>query len=118
MSEDCRSLIVTIVNRGCGDAAIETSMKAGAEGGTILFGRGIGIHEKKKILGLPIEPEKEIVLTVTSAERADAILDAIVRTLRLNTPGRGIAFKVPIDRFAGAAHLSLGEIPVPPEHAT
>lgn len=114
MSEDVRALIVTIVNKGWGDTVIEASMKAGAEGGTIVFGRGIGIHEKKKILSIPIEPEKEIVLTVTPPEKTDAILDEIVKTARLGEPGRGIAFTIRVDRFVGAAHLLLGGSPQPP----
>jgi hypothetical protein len=45
-------LIVTIVKKGWGDEVIKASRKAGAHGGTILFGRGTGIHENKSILGL------------------------------------------------------------------
>jgi nitrogen regulatory protein P-II 1 len=104
MKAGSRELIITIVNKGCGDFVLEASMKAGAEGGTIIFGRGIGIHENKKILGIPIEPEKEIVLTVTPPDKTQLILDAIVREVRLGEPGRGIAFTLPLDRFVGVAH--------------
>jgi hypothetical protein len=38
------SLIVSIVRKGWGDTVLEASVKAGAHGGTILFGRGAGIH--------------------------------------------------------------------------
>ena len=107
MNEESKTLIVTIVNKGCGDTALEGSIKAGAEGGTIVFGRGIGIHEKKKVLGIPIEPEKEIVLTVTPSDKADAILDEIVRATRLEEPGRGIAFTMRVERFVGAVHALL-----------
>ena len=56
-------LLVTIVNR----ASLKKwwkHLKAGAQGGTIMRGRGTGIHETAKIFGIPIEPEKEIVLTL------------------------------------------------------
>ncbi len=111
MSEEGKTLIVTIVARGCGDRAMEASIKAGAEGGTIVFGRGIGIHEKKKVLGVLIEPEKEIVLTVSRPDQADAILNAIVAATRLNEPGRGIAFTIPVDRLVGAAHILMHNPP-------
>ncbi len=114
MDEQGRTLIVTIVAKGCGDRAMQASIKAGAEGVTIVFGRGIGIHEKKKVLGIPIEPEKEIVLTVTPPDKADAILDEIVKAVSLEAPGRGIAFTVHIDRFVGAAHALLGHGPAEP----
>ncbi len=104
MDQINRNLIVTVVNKGCGDFVIEASMKAGAEGGTIMFGRGVGIHEKKKIMGIPIEPEKEIVLTVTPVGKTDEILETIIKEVRLGEPGRGIAFSLPIDRFVGVVH--------------
>ncbi len=105
-----RTLIVTIVMKGWGDAVIEASMKAGATGGTILFGRGIGIHEKKKILGIPVEPEKEIVLTITPPKKTDAIMSEIVRAARLGEPRRGIAFTLPVDRLVGVAHAFLSDL--------
>ena len=107
---DSRTLIVSIVMKGWGDTVIEASMKAGAEGGTILFGRGIGIHEKRKILGIPVEPEKEIVLTITPPHKADAIMSEIVKTARLGEPRRGIAFTLPVDRFVGVAHAFLSDL--------
>jgi len=55
-------LIVVIVNKGEAFDVVEASKSMGAEGGTIILGRGTGIHENLKILGVPIEPEKEIVL--------------------------------------------------------
>lgn len=100
------SLIVTIVRKGLGNTVLESSVNAGAHGGTIMFGRGSGIHEKQKILGIPIEPEKEIVLTLASSDRSDRILDAITREINLNKPGEGIAFVVPVEKVVGAAQLS------------
>jgi len=99
------SLIVTIVRKGWGDEVLEASMKAGAEGGTVLMGRGVGVHEKQKILGIPIEPEKDIVLSVTYPDRNEAILQAIVQACNLEKPGAGIAFVVPVDRVVGVSHL-------------
>lgn len=98
------SLIVSIVRRGWGDTVLEASVKAGAHGGTVLFGRGTGVNEQQRIFGIPIEPEKEIVLTVTLAEQSEAILREIVRAAELNEPGRGLAFVVPVDKVVGVAH--------------
>jgi nitrogen regulatory protein PII len=99
------SLIITIVRKGWGDKVLEASMNAGAEGGTILMGRGVGVHEKQTILGIPIEPEKEIVLSVTYPEKNEAILEAIIQSCELEKPGAGIAFVVPIERVVGVSHL-------------
>jgi nitrogen regulatory protein P-II 1 len=99
------SLIVTIVRKGWGNTVLEASVKAGAQGGTVLFGRGAGINEQEKILGIPIEPEKEIVLTVVDPDRAEAILQEIVRAAELNEPRKGVAFVIPVDKVVGAAHF-------------
>ena len=101
-----KSLIVSIVRKGWGDKILQHSCKAGAEGGTIMFGRGVGVHEKQTIMGIPIEPEKEIVLTVTNADETDAVLEEIVRTAELGKPGTGIAFVIPVEKVVGVVHRS------------
>ncbi len=103
-------LIVTIVNAGVSETVLKASKEAGAEGGTIIFGRGAGIHETKTMLGIPIEPEKEIVLTVVPRALTEKTLDAIVRAADLNQPGTGIAFVVELRRVAGICHLFKGII--------
>jgi nitrogen regulatory protein PII len=104
------SLIVSIVQKGWGNIVLEASVKAGAQGGTVILGRGAGINEQGTILGIPIEPEKEIVLTVTYSNQNDKILDEIVRAAELNEPGRGLAFVVTIDKVVGVPHL-MNELP-------
>ena len=99
------SLIVTIVRKGWGSTVLEASVASGARGGTVLGGRGAGIHEQEKIFGISIEPEKEIVLTLVPASRADAVLAAIERAADLNEVGHGIAFVLPVDKVAGVARF-------------
>lgn len=99
------SLIVSIVRKGWGSTVLEASVNAGARGGTVLFGRGAGIHEREKIFGMSIEPEKEILLTLVHVSQVDVILDAIVRAGELNDTGRGIAFVLPVGKIAGVAHF-------------
>ena len=99
------ALIVSIVRKGWGSRVLEASVQAGARGGTVLFGRGAGIHEHEKIFGMAIEPEKEIVLTMVYPEQVDTILQEIVRTAELNDTGRGIAFVLPVEKVVGVAHF-------------
>jgi len=109
--EIVKSLIVTIVRRGWGDRVIEASMKAGAEGGTVVFGRGVGIHEQQKIMGICIEPEKEIVFTVVPRDRAESILQVIISNINLNKPGQGIAFVIELSKVTGVVH-ALNDLPL------
>lgn len=101
-------LIVTIVNRGFSERVVEASKQAGAEGGTIFFGRGTGIHETRKLLGIPIEPEKEIVLTAVPKGITEKVLSAIIEAVKLDQPGTGIAFVIELKKVAGICHLLDG----------
>ncbi|HHU75750.1 MAG TPA: P-II family nitrogen regulator [Firmicutes bacterium] len=100
-------LIVTIVDKGFGDRIVEISKKAGAEGGTILYGRGTGIHEKAKLFGIPIEPEKEMVLTLIPRRKSNAVLETILEKGGLNKPGKGIAFVLHVEEVAGINHPAV-----------
>ena len=101
------SLIVSVVRKGWGSKVLEASVKAGARGGTVVFGRGAGIHEKEKIFGMSIEPEKEIVLTIVPADQADRILTEIVREAELDAAGHGMAFVLPVQKILGVADSVL-----------
>lgn len=98
-------LIISIVRKGWGDTVLEATMKAGAHGGTVLFGRGIGRNEQQRVFGIQIEPEKEIVLTVIPENLKDSVLQEIVRAAGLTAPGHGLAFVVPVEKVAGVVHL-------------
>lgn len=101
-------LIVTVVNRGFSERVVKASKEAGAEGGTIFFGRGTGIHETRKLLGIAIEPEKEIVLTAVPKEISERVLQAIMEAAELNQPGTGIAFVIELKKIAGICHILEG----------
>lgn len=98
-------LIIAIVKKGKADMIVEAARNAGARGGTILHGRGVGIHENKKILGIPIEPEKEIVLTLIPEDLADTVLCAMIKAGDLNQPGKGIGFVLDVEKVIGVVCL-------------
>lgn len=98
-------LIVSIVNKGNSETVVEASRKAGAEGGTILFGRGTGIHEQAKLFGITIEPEKELVLTLIKRDLSEKVLESIISEAMLDKPGKGIAFVLEVEKVAGINHI-------------
>ncbi|GAA4522604.1 hypothetical protein GCM10023174_03120 [Chelativorans composti] len=98
-------LIVSIVRRGWGDTILEATMNAGAHGGTVLIGRGIGRNEQQQVFGIKIEPEKEVVLTVVPAVMKDRVLRAAEEAGELNAPGKGLAFCLPLEKVVGVVHL-------------
>lgn len=98
-------LIVTIVDRGYSDFVVEATRSAGASGGTIVYGRGTGIHEKESILGVSIQPEKELVLTLAKKSDKKKIMQTIVENASLTKEGKGMCFCLPVLNVAGINHL-------------
>jgi len=98
-------LIITVVKKGWGELALKASMDAGARGGTIVYGRGVGIHEQKTLLGMRIEPEKEILLTAVKSDNEDVILMAIAEAVGLDKPGSGVSMVIPLKKLIGRVHM-------------
>ncbi len=94
-------LIVIIVNKGRAHDVIEASKEAGAEGSTVIDGRGASVRDKVKIFGIPIEPEKEIVLILVETEKIDQVLEKITKHTSINEPGKGIAFTIEVEKVIG-----------------
>lgn len=98
-------LIVTIVERGHSDYVVEAARSAGASGGTIIYGRGTGIHEKDSILGISIQPEKELILTLVAKSEKKKIMQSILDNTNITQAGKGICFCLPVLDVAGINHL-------------
>jgi nitrogen regulatory protein PII len=96
--------IVAIVERGKADFVVKRAKKAGAQGATILYGRGTGESEAKKFLNINIESSKEIIIILTEKEKFQPIYDEIVQAGKLKDPGTGIIFAVPVSHLLGLHH--------------
>lgn len=93
--------IFVIVNKGAMDDVLEAAESAGSTGGTIIHGRGSGAKEKEVLFNIEIEPEKDIVLILSKAEKTQAIVDAIKERLDIEKPGAGIIFVMDVSRTVG-----------------
>ena len=93
--------ICAIVERGKADGIVDKAKKAGAEGATVIYGRGTGEKEFLKFFNRQIESSKEIILIVTEEDKLDPIIDAIVKAGNLDHPGAGIVFSFDIGNLHG-----------------
>jgi nitrogen regulatory protein PII len=94
-------VITIIVEKGKAEDVIEAAMKAGSKGGTIVCGRGSGLHETSKLFSMDIEPEKEIVIILSEVEMTDAITTAIRNDLKIDEPGKGIIYVQDVNQTYG-----------------
>lgn len=88
--------IHVIVDRGLADDVIDIAQKAGASGATVLHGRGSGIEKRVAIFDMVIEPEKDIILFVTSLDKKDGLIDAINKGLNIDNTPKGVIFTMPV----------------------
>ena len=98
-SEMDNKLIVIIASKGYADDIVEAARKAGAQGATVIKGRGTGSEEDVKFLNVTIVPEKEIVLIVSPSENAKAIMAAVDDLDILKQEGSGVLFTCPVESF-------------------
>jgi nitrogen regulatory protein P-II 1 len=98
---DDLNLITCVVQRGKADKIAKAALEAGADGATILFGRGMGLRERLGLLGLAIVPEKEIIMIVSEKKKTPILFDVIAKAAKLDVPGMGIAYVHPITHVAG-----------------
>lgn len=99
--ENNYDLVISIVNRGHSDPVVEASREAGANGGTIIYGRGTGKDEVNTFMGVSIQPEKEIIMTLTKSENKNNIMEAICEKAGLDAAGMGICFSLPVTKVRG-----------------
>ncbi|MEX2573826.1 MAG: P-II family nitrogen regulator [Balneolaceae bacterium] len=98
-------LIVFIVGKGRSREVLRACKKAGAEGGTVLRGTGTGIHNTGSFLGIKFEPEKDVILCLSTDKFVDKLLDRVTAAAGLDEPGRGIAFVLDSPSVTGISHL-------------
>ena len=84
--------ISVIVDKGNGNEVMTAAKGAGAKGGTVLNGRGVGTHETTKLFDMHIEPEKEMVIILVENDLSDAVVEAVRVAMKIDEPGKGIMY--------------------------
>ena len=101
MDEKKYEMVFCIVNAGFSETVMDAARAAGAQGGTLLHGRGTANREAEKNFHIVIQPDKEILMILVPREIKDAVLKSIYQAAGLNTAGQGIAFSLAVDKTVG-----------------
>jgi len=109
-NENKFELVISIVNRGYSDVVVGAANEAGARGGTIIYGRGTGIHERESIMGVSIQPEKEIIMTLTASDKKADIMKNICEKAEIDKTGMGICFSLPVSEVRGISQKNKQKI--------
>jgi nitrogen regulatory protein PII len=87
-----------VVNAGFADDVVEMARKVGVGGATIINARGIGAMHKE-ILGITIDAEKEMILTLVDGDTAEKIIAIVKEKAGFNSPANGFCFVMPVEKM-------------------
>lgn len=97
---DNMKALFIIINAGFADEVIDIARANGANGATIINSRGEGtVH--KSFMGISIDSEKEVVLTLVDGQIAEKIMDEIKEKAGIKSPAHGICFLLPVEKIVG-----------------
>ena len=88
--------LYVIVNAGFASQIVDIARECGATGATILNARG-SVAKPQTILGITIDTEKEIVLSVVEEEIAIKIMQAVKEQAGVGTSAHGLCFYLPVE---------------------
>lgn len=94
------SFIQVICNKGFALEIMEKARSLGAEGGTILQGRGTAREEDEVFFGNKLVKEKELILIIVKSEIAEKVVDGIENMECMKGDGAGIVYTLPISYFS------------------
>ncbi len=94
-----------IVNAGFSSQVVEIARSLGSTGATIINARG-SVAKPKTILGITIDTEKEIVLSVVEKDIAFKIAEAIKGKVGVGTNAHGLCFFLPVEMSTLTMHES------------
>lgn len=97
-----------IVNAGFSSEVVEIARSLGSTGATIINARG-SVAKPKTILGITIDTEKEIVLSVVEKDVAFKIAEAIKEKAGVGTDAHGLCFFLPVEMSTLTMHESKFE---------
>lgn len=98
-------LIVAVIARGFADYVVSSARDAGATGATILYGRGTADADKH-VLGISLQPEREVVLILAKKEDRRKIMQEISDKTSLMEEGRGLCFSLPVSEVYGIKRVA------------
>ena len=94
-------LILAIANEGCTDMVMDAARAAGATGGTVIHGKGVGQENAKKFFNVSIAQEKEVVMIVAHRPQKAAIMQSILKLAGPDSKAGAIVLSLPVSEIAG-----------------
>lgn len=85
-----------IVNAGFSSQIVDIARECGSTGATIINARG-SVQKPQTILGITIDTEKEIILSIVEETVANKIMEAVKEKAGVGTSAHGLCFYMPVE---------------------
>lgn len=108
--EITHDLIIAVVDDDNTDIVFDAAKAAGCRGGTIARAREVFPQEARKIFGITIQPEKDLVMILVPRADKQAILKAICNKILAETGEHGLVFSLPVSDVVGLKKPAPTEI--------
>lgn len=105
--EPTHDLILAVVDSESSDLAFDAAKEAGCRGGTVLKSRQVSAAQARKVFGITIQPEKEILMILVPRQDKQAILKAICNKVLQSTGEYVTAFALPVTDVMGLTDYDL-----------
>ena len=92
-------LIIVSTDADAADIAVKAAKEAGVRGGTVCRARDAELG--KKIFGITVQPEKEIIFMLVRAEIRQAVMQAICAAVFRETGEHAYTFSLPVSDVVG-----------------
>lgn len=100
-SDQSHDLIVSVVDEKDSDIVVDAAKEAGCNGGTVTKARWICSDDTKKVFGITIEPEKEIIMLLVPHDKKQSVLKNICNKILAETGSHGLSFSIPVGDVTG-----------------
>lgn len=78
------------------ESIAKAAVRAGAHGPSISYSEGRGLRDRLGVLRITQNPDKEFIQVIVDEFDAEPVFEAMVRAGRLDQPGRGFIYQIPV----------------------
>lgn len=120
MTSTSLHILITIVDRGKGEAVVKLLQQEDVKFHNIMLGNGTAHKGILSLLGLK-DTAKDVVLSFVRSGVAQRAIQLLSHALEMDLPGRGIAFTIPVGSIGGMQtmqYLMGNEKPLVSEEGT
>lgn len=95
------SLILAITNQGYSEDMMKAARASGAQGGTVVHARRLGLRDTLSFWGINVQEEREITIILAPREKKTSIMRVVGEKYGTGSEAHGLVLSLPVDAVEG-----------------